>query len=51
MPVELILLLCLVVIFVVPIFFEVNVGIVAFIVAFIERTPGDNNNRLQLVTF
>ncbi len=35
MPVELILLLGLAVIFLVPIFFEVNVGIVAFIVAFL----------------
>ncbi|MCZ6710016.1 MAG: SLC13 family permease [Gammaproteobacteria bacterium] len=38
MPVELTLILCLVVIFVVPIFFDVNVGIVAFIVAFIAGT-------------
>ena len=34
MPVELLLLLVLVVIFVVPIFFEVNVGIVAFVLRF-----------------
>ncbi|MDH3643365.1 MAG: SLC13 family permease [Gammaproteobacteria bacterium] len=38
MPVELLLLLCLVVIFLVPIFFEVNVGLVAFTVAFIVGT-------------
>lgn len=35
MPIELLLIVCLVVIFLVPIFFDVNVGIVAFITAFL----------------
>jgi di/tricarboxylate transporter len=35
MPIELLLIVCLVAIFLVPIFFDVNVGIVAFITAFL----------------
>lgn len=50
MPVELFLILCLILIFLVPIFFDVNVGIVAFIVSFLVGTLVLGMSALEVVS-